>query len=411
MTRRVEYDESFFSTGLWYYYIRALPLKALKEEYNKDTIKKIKLFELLARMKWKTPDLVQWSVDDFRTEIRYQGLNNVLRVYRGRFGLPVIVPISNFFYRAFGSYPNLNTVYGERGSGKTIFGWITAYKVWQMNKDKFDEFKIYVYGDVDGLTEAIKKKAPPEFAKTLIKMEDYEPVEAEKRVGKFILFNELDKAILSGTNNLSKEKVAVDMMMFRSRHYQYWMFYNVIRYKSIQKTVRMTSSFQSIKPLSQKLMEEVVEEAFPAPYRNVVLQILGSLKYTEALTSIPLYRSDWMGIGNLGSKQTIMITPVIAPDWLIEATKIAVKDYSVGSEAMEKKVNEMVEIAAKKFLEGMSLNKVVEMMYGKYKFKMSYTWWRGKIREYFVEKGYEFENLKELQENERVRRISEKVVG
>ncbi len=411
MPQKVLVDDNVFFAGLWYYQVRALPIYPIQKEYGKKVAKLLRTLEIYARLKWKDPRMVQWDTHDFKKQMQRYGLNRVAKVYRGNFGLPVIIPRSHFFYDAFSSYPNLNSVYGDRGSGKTFFAWLTAWEVYKRNKDKFDEFQIYVYGDVDGLTKEIMKYHPdPDFRKKLIMMEDYEAPEPEQNIGKFIIYNELDEALMSG-NALKKEAQAINMMIFRSRHYQYWLFYNVIRFKSILKVVRISSSFESIKPLSQNLLEEVVNEGFPKYFRSVILQAASDLSYKEALVSIPLYRADKMGLKNMGSRQTFINTPVDAPEWLINAAKHATKNYNVGSKAMQEKVKEMVEIAAEKFLEGTSLNRIVENMEVKYNFKMSYTWWRSQLRAYFLKKGYKFESLKEVQDHARMDRLSKEILG
>lgn len=410
---RSDIEESRYYSGLWYYGIRIFPPEIIAEDYGPLAAELLRRFELFTRMRWKNPDSMLWNTDDFRMQIMARGLEKIVRVYRGAYGMPVLIPILSFFYRALAAYPNLNTVYGERGSGKTIFAWVTAYLTFKMNKEKYDDFQIYVYGDVDGLTHEVMRRVPDtKFRKALIYMDDYEAPEPEEHVGKFILYNELDETLMSG-NTLQKEQQEVSKMLFRSRHYMYWMFYNVIRYKSIMKTVRITSSFQSYKPLSMKLMEEVVEEAFPRPYKLVVLQALGDLEFTQALTSIPMYRADMMGMKRtFGSKHMVTITPIFAPKWLLDAAKHAKKNYEVGSDMAKKKEQKMVEIAVKMFIdEGKTLNKVVEIMEVKYKFKRGYTWWRNRIRAYLVEQGYEFENLREVQEHVRLDRISKEIIG
>ncbi len=411
MTRQVEIEETYFNAGMWYYRIRALPIKVLKQEYGPQVAKLLQLFESYSRLKWEEPSLVQWDFKQFKKEMQVAGLKRYAKVYRGMYGLPVIFPISRFFYDAFSSYPNLNVVYGERGSGKTIFGWVTAYEVWKRNKDKYDDFQIYVYGDVDGITEELKKHAPDtEFRKALIFVRDYTAPEPESNIGKFILYNELDETLMS-SNALAREQQAINKMIFRSRHYQYWMFYNVIRYKSIMKTVRITSSFQSFKPLSQKLLEEVVENAFPRAYRNIMLQALGEISYKQALVSIPLYRADKMGLDNLGSRQFISIVPVDAPRWLLKAASKAKKMYNVGGEYIRQQEQEMVKIAAEKYLKGVGLREIAQVMQGEYGFKKSRSWWHEKLVEYFMTQGYEFTRLDEVRNHVEVSSVRKEVFG
>ena len=408
MVQKNYLENSVFISGLWYYQVRALPIKPLIKEYGKRDALLLKMFEMLARLKWKNPMQVLWDVDDFRVMMRKYGLAHIANVYRGNFGLPVIIPRTRFFYDAFSTYPNLNAVYGDRGAGKTIFAWITANEVYLRNKDRYDEFKIIVYGDIDGLAKEIQKYHPdPQFRKSIVMMDDYDAQEAEKGVGKFIIYNELDESLMSQAT-LTREGKALQLMIFRSRHYQYWMFYNIIRMMNVQKTIRITSSFQSYKPMSINLLGEILDKGMRKEFRSVLLQALSRLKFNEALVSIPLYRADKMGLKNIGSRQMFSITPVDAPEWLLKATQTAEKNFDVGSIAQHKKEKKMIEIGAEWYLEQMSVSNISMKMESMYGFGRSREWWRNKLMDFFGEMGYS--NLNEVKKDVILGRISPEVI-
>ncbi len=407
MPQRDYLDNSLFFYGMWYYRVRALPIKPLIKEYGEKKAKLLRQLELYARMKWKNPNALQWDIDNFRHQLHKFGLSNIARVYRGNYNLPLIIPVTNFFYDAFSAFPNLNTVYGDRGAGKTIFAWVTAWEVFKRNRNKFDEFQILVYGDVDGLAKEIKKYHPDSaFRKAIIVVEDYEAPEPEPRVGKFILYNELDKPIMSGSSN-SQESKTLKVILFRSRHYQFWMFYNVIRIMSVEKTIRISSSFQSFKPLSFYLLGEILEKGVPAVFRSLYIQALSGLNFKEAFTVIPLYRPDKFGLPNMGSRQAFTITPINAPDWLIKATETAEENLETGSITMMKKEKEMVEKAAELYLEGHSLRKIATMMKKQYNFDKNYVWYSDALTTYFSKFGYL--SLSEVKEDVKMGRVPEEV--
>ncbi len=398
---------SWHMAGLWYYHMRTLPLKQIAKERGDLAAKLLKKFELYARLKWKNPQSIGWGTDEFRKQMARYRLNRIAEVYQGYYNLPVIIPRTLFFYDAFAAYPNLNTVYGERGAGKTFFAWRTAWEVYKRNHDKYDEFQIIVFGDIDGLTREIQKYHPdPHFRKSLIMMEDYDAPEPEKGIAKFIIYNELDKAVLSDSM-LTKEGKAIERMVWRSRHYQYWMVYNIIRMKRIQKTVRESSSFESFKNLSRNLLEEVTEHIVKY-YRPVFLEAQGKLRLKEALTFIPLYRADKMKMRQVGSKDAITITPIKAPDWLLKALETAEKNLEVGSTYMERKERELIEKAAELYLEGNTLRVLSIIMKRDYGFERSHAWWRDKLLDYFATMGYN--TLQEVKNDVLLGRLSPQVL-
>ncbi len=408
MPQKAYTDFTYHMAGLWYYHLRTLPLKAIAEERGILATRLLKQFELYARLKWKDPNAMKWNVAEFKKQMSRYGLNKIAEVYQGYYNLPVIIPKTLFFFGAFSSYPNLNTVYGERGSGKTIFAWRTAWEVFKRNRDKFDEFQIIVYGDIDGLTKEIQKYHPdPQFRKSLIMMMDYEAPEPEKHIGKFIIYNELDKSIMSDSI-LSKEGKAIEIMVYRSRHYMYWMTYNIIRIMRIQKTIRMSSSFQSFKNLTRNLLEEVSEKGITKYYRPIFLEAQGNLRLRESLTFIPLYRADKMNMQEMGSKDAIVITPVKAPDWILKALETAEKNLEVGSIAMEKKEKELVLKAVEMYLQGENLRMISIIMKRDFGYDRTSEWWRRKLLDYFAELGYN--SLQEVKRDVMLGRISPEVV-
>ena len=401
-------DYSWHMAGLWYYHMRTLPLKQIAKERGKLAAELLKRFEIYARLKWKNPSGIAWSADDFQKQMARYRLNRIAEVYHGFYNLPIIVPRTLFFYNAFSAYPNLNTVYGERGAGKTFFAWRTAWETYKRNHDKYDEFQIIVFGDIDGLTKEIQKYHPdPHFRKSLIMMEDYEEIIPEKHIAKFIIYNELDDPVMS-ESSLSKEGRIIKKMIWRSRHYEYWMIYNIIRIMSVQKTIRMSASFQSFKNLSRNLLEEVVEKGINKYLRPVFLEAEGNLRLRESLTFIPLYRADKMKMRQLGSKDAFTITPIKPPEWLLKALETAEKNFDVGSTYMQKKEKELVQKAAELYLEGNTLRVIAIVMKRDYGYDRSHSWWRDRLMDYFAEMGYN--TLQEVKNDVLLGRISPQVL-
>ena len=217
----------------------------------------------------------------------------------------VIVPRSrDELMKIFMSYPQLMAIIGNRHAGKTITSWTIALKFLEKKKD----IKLYIYGDVDGIGEQIKKERP-ELKERIIIREDYRLPPNDGK-DKIVIYNELSTPLIS-KRALSTSNLEANLQAFRSRHLRTWVIYNVIRFSSLESVLRETADIKLFKWLSPELLNNAIMN-LPKAWGEL-LKIAATLGINENMVMAPVQ----------GKGVKIFLHLTNPPQWLLEAHRKA----------------------------------------------------------------------------------------
>ena len=197
-------------------------------------------------------------------------------------------------------YPQLIAIIGNRHSGKTITAWTIAVEM----LERAPETTLYVYGDVDGLGEAVKA-TNPQMGERIVVKEDYSlpPLDMRKKI---VLYNELSESLLS-KRALSSSNVELNLQALRSRHLNTWVIYNVIRFSSLEGTLRETAEIKLFKWTTGELLYNAMQH-IPKGWREI-LKTTVTLTENESLVFLPAK----------GRGMEFFIFETNPPGWLLEA--------------------------------------------------------------------------------------------
>ncbi|MFP3257382.1 MAG: hypothetical protein RXO36_06245 [Candidatus Nanopusillus acidilobi] len=270
----------------------------------------IMLEEMLSREQIE-PDEAQSIINILED---YLGLEIGKVMLVGKYG--VIIPYSNSVEKVFGDEPNTMAIYGERSAGKTVASWTFAFNLyWRLGTNT----EIHVYGDIDGISNSIKKsKFPPQFKPfqdAIIEHDDYNLPPINPQIKKIIIFNELGEELLS-KNAMTNLNKAMNMLFFRIRHQNEWVISNIIRPASFEATLRDTSMIKVIKPMYGELMANI-EQYFPSEWKNII-RYASKITKKEGIVIYPLM--------NYGGGMAIELYRVNPPRFLLSAIENAQKN-------------------------------------------------------------------------------------
>jgi len=239
----------------------------------------------------------------------------------------VVIPRSRYFYKEYFKYPNLVLFIGNRHSGKTIAGWDLALKF----LEEYPEGEIWVYGDVDGIGERLIDMGVVPEEKLFIKFNfRLPPIDLKRRI---LFFNELSEEIMSGSGGGLMDKIKI--RVFRSRHNNSWVIFNVIRYQDLQATLRDSSDYKIYKWTTAELLSGILD-ALPLAYKEIV-KISPSMKVNEGLASLPIK----------GEGVYFHILPIDPDPRLLEAGETAKKNIEVMQDDYIPELKEILESRAR----------------------------------------------------------------
>jgi len=156
----------------------------------------------------------------------------------------IVLPHSTGVMSIIKQDPTTVTVYGDRKAGKTVTSWTIAWELYNSLKETKEGVEIYVAGDADAITKALKAyskrvDAPPEvvrFANVIQERTTYEMPESTGR-NQVLIYNEIGEDV-SSKRGMARENLEITLRSMRVRHERRWMIFNVIRPQLIDISLR-----------------------------------------------------------------------------------------------------------------------------------------------------------------------------
>ncbi len=183
----------------------------------------------------------------------------------------IFLPRSNdyVYEKIYEDKPQLISIMGNRGTGKTITGWRLVRKF----LEHYPDGDVYVYNDIDNMTPSFKHHFSKYSDNITLKYSKQLPPNDGKK--KLVLYNELSEEMM-GKRAMSDGNIDLNLQALKSRHRNTWVIYNVIRYSSLESTLRETADVELFKWCGAKLMKNIINKV-PNPHGEII-------KYTEKLT-------------------------------------------------------------------------------------------------------------------------------
>lgn len=195
--------------------------------------------------------------------------------------------------------PNTLCIVGESYAGKTITSWKAGLDMLKRVRNS----TMYVYGDVDGIGNAILDTGVIDEKKIKIK-EDYSPppVDGKKKI---ILYNELAEKLM-GEETTTTEGKEMKLQAMRRRHLNAWIIYNAMRVGTLASALRDTSQLFLFKWLYGFLLGHTIKLAPPG--LNELIKMTPRLGHNEGIAVVP----------KLEKGGTFFVHLTNPPKWLLE---------------------------------------------------------------------------------------------